>query len=459
MVPDLRGLLAIPERVGFALRLGRTRWTAVQLATRRNAAIEAVQGTAGEGSIAVVLGADLDAVAVLLAAIVQERPVLLLGTALSQDDLHPVLRTMRPAALFAPSIWIDRLPPADGWTRVAGLGSLTVFTQGSHQSPALPPGTICGLTSGSTDMPRVAVRTAAGIALEVVTLQQAMRVAPGERLLVASSIAHSYGLVGGLLTGLASGAEVVLATGPEDGARLARAAQPAVVLGLASTYRMLAAQGPLPNPPRLAFSAGAPLPNGLFSEVAATTGIAIRQDYGTTETGTIALDLADEPDPESVGTVLPHLEARLAEHFPYDTPELLVRSLAVAPWYLNDTAGLERTTDAYGWFRTRDAAACTYQSLRLGGRLRDPLTIDGLTVPPERIERVLRGIPGVVETAAWVDGDGVLRAAVVAPDVGAEAIVRDARGRLAPHEVPQSIRVWPSFPRSPAGKLLYRHLR
>jgi fatty-acyl-CoA synthase/benzoate-CoA ligase/fatty acid CoA ligase FadD22 len=87
----------------------------------------------------------------------------------------------------------------------------------------------------------------------------------------------------------------------------------------------------------------------------------------------------------------------------------------------------------------------------------------GITVSPLEVEDVLRGHPAVreVAVAAVTDGQGATRlwAFVVgeaSPDIEAELIAL-ARKHLASFKVPRTVRVVPSLPRTPTGKLR-RHL-
>jgi acyl-CoA synthetase (AMP-forming)/AMP-acid ligase II len=88
----------------------------------------------------------------------------------------------------------------------------------------------------------------------------------------------------------------------------------------------------------------------------------------------------------------------------------------------------------------------------------------GYNVYPREVEDVLLGCEGVVEAAVvglpdetW--GDRVF--AVVAGRAGLDpdAVLATCRARLAKYKCPKGVEVWPTLPKSPAGKILRRQVR
>lgn len=318
------------------------------------------------------------------------------------------------------------------------------------------PGGLMQLTSGSTGSSRPAFRTWEGVSAEIGALLAATRLSHRDVVLVTSSPAHSYAFMAGVLAPLSVGAHVVLS--PTEGLDVPRT-DVSVILGLPASYAMWLERYPpeVFRPVRLAFSAGAPLPTGLYEDVLARFGVYIRQDYGTTETGTIALDTAPIPDPGTVGTVLPHLECRLAEQAG-DEGEVEVRGSTVAIGYVSN-GRLEPCTDSEGWYHTLDLGRLTRdRQLTLTGRKRLPLVPGRIPIDPGALEAEILALPGVREAAVLESADEGDINVVVTGDVGEEVL--DRWCRRAGERLGASIRVQrrSALPRSPAGKLLRKYL-
>ena len=216
---------------------------------------------------------------------------------------------------------------------------------------------------------------------------------------------------------------------------------------------------------RFAFSAGAPLPEGLFTRFLARFGVPIRQDYGTSETGTISLDLAGTPEPGCVGRPLSHMDIRLQTPVgialePGEGGEIVVRSPALARGYLVG-GKLSPCTDESGWYRTQDAGSWLGKSLCISRRLRPVPSINGESVSLDRVERAIQEMPGVVEVvvSAGTDrGHPILVAGIATLELTSEEIRSWCLQRLPPNWVPARITVFETLPRTPAGKILHKYL-
>lgn len=411
-------------------------------------------------AIGLVINATMGAVAALLAAERSGHPALLFSPSLPAREFTALLADSGLRRLFCPvSAWIQ-LP---GWraTDVSTvLHGWTYRGGGKEDVHRIPPDLgrdqifFGQLTSGSLGPSRFALRSGSGVLAEIDAVARRLRFDADDIIWCTSSISHSYGLVGGLLAPLMVGASVALGTAPQLPPRL-----PITLLfGLAATYQALlrdTATVPALATVRYALSAGAPLPGGLFDAFLAELGIPIRQDYGTTETGTISLDLLDKASPATVGAPLDHLEWCLAEG-----GELVVRSPTVASHYLASGA-LASLLDRHGWFHTGDIAAFDGKSLRLIRRLRPVIPVSGGVIDPDRLERVLESLPGVAEAAVLSTGSGphsVLRAVVAPASLDAAVVLGHLRERVSPVELPDLIEVRSELPRSPAGKILRKYL-
>ena len=305
-------------------------------------------------------------------------------------------------------------------------------------------------SSGSTGRPKVIGRTARSLATEVDRFAGVPGMpVKGDRLLLLSSTAHSFGLIGGLLYSLAAGVSVVFAprVSARDMLRTAREHRITAVFGVPTHYELLAAAtdpGTLPDL-RVAVSGGEIMPPQVAAGFAQRYGVAVGEAYGTTETGIVAIDVGGTLRP-SVGRAAPGVVVRV------ERGELDV-ALDESP-YLFDSGG---TQYADGWLHTRDRAELDATgAVSVRGRADSLVVIGGLKVDLTEVENVLREHPAV-EQAVLVHEDVTeayvaVRAGVERPS--AEELVRWCRERVADYKVPRVVRVLDALPRTSNGKLV-----
>lgn len=429
-----------PEAAAVRDASGTTTYARLaELVGSARAALE-VQVPAG-GTFGIDMAASARSVAALLACEAAERPVVLLPPGLRTPEHREVIETSGLSLLWS----------ADAaWTRLAPVHR-------SGRAP-LPPG-IIQLTSGSLGPSHLALRTWDAVRVEVDSLVTRLKLTADERVLCASSIAHSYGLIGGLLAPLSVGAAVTLSS--PDIADVEELS-PSMLFGLGRTYLSLLSLGETPSllrRTRLALSAGAPLPEGLFGAFLERTGVPIRQDYGTTETGTISIDDDPQVRAGTVGCPLEHVQVRIGGTFDGDGGEIQVRSHAIASGYLRD-GELTPCVDASGWYHTRDTGSFTGAFLRVGPRIRSPVDIPGGSVAPGDIEEAISRHPGIREVLVLPLREGRTAGirAVVATDLDGEVVRAYCSSVLPAHMRPSRLEIVDALPRSPAGKVLQKYL-
>jgi long-chain acyl-CoA synthetase len=330
-------------------------------------------------------------------------------------------------------------------------------------------GFLCHQTSGTLGSSKLALRTRLAVRTEMDILCRTLKLTEHDVVLCGSAVSHSYGCIGGLLTPLLAGATVILTRTPAETRTALSDALPSIVFGLGPSYAELVdgrpALGDHLRGVRFAFSAGAPLPEGLFKRFLARFGVPIRQDYGTSETGTISLDLAGTPESRCVGETLPHMDVRLKPPVgiplePGEEGEIVVRSPALARGYL--VAGrLSPCTDELGWYHTQDAGSWVGASLCVNRRLRALPSINGELVNLDRVERAIGEMPGVVEVVISPETDAgrfILVAGVATRERTLDEIQNWCVQRLPRNWVPGRISVFERLPRTPAGKILRKYL-
>jgi 3-hydroxy-4-methylanthranilate adenylyltransferase len=318
--------------------------------------------------------------------------------------------------------------------------------------PADTPHRLVQFSSGSTGVPKVIGRTPASLAAEVARFARIPGMpGRGERVLLLSSTAHSFGLIAGLLHSLAAGAGVVFAPVVSARAILGAAARHDVeaIFGTPFHYELVttAAKAPaLPNL-RTAVSGGELMPPQVAAAFRERFGLGLGESYGTTETGVIAMDTAG-PDRPSVGPPAPGVEVRV------NGGELEVRLPDGSP-YLH---GADDDRYVAGWLRTRDRAEIDATGeVRLAGRGDSLVVVGGLKIDLLEVEATLREHPGVRE--AVVVHSGVIEA-YVSTDIDGPStseLMRWCRERLAGFKTPRLVHALPALPRTSNGKLV-RHV-
>jgi long-chain acyl-CoA synthetase len=219
------------------------------------------------------------------------------------------------------------------------------------------------------------------------------------------------------------------------------------------------------SPVDLCVSSGAPLTRDLAALVEARLGMRVRQLYGSTETGTVAIELGDDPEAEgSVGRPLDGIEVRILDSDDRELPaggtgEIAVRSDAVMPGYLDDPAENARRF-RNGFFLTGDLGRLDPAgNLIIAGRKRRWINVAGVKVDPVEIEQVLRMLPPVAE--CHVDGvpgprQSEMIKAVIALHPGkclARAqVIEHCRTHLAEYKIPRVIEFTEGLRTDIAGK-------
>lgn len=302
---------------------------------------------------------------------------------------------------------------------------------------ATPGGVLIQMSSGTTGTPKVIARSWAEIETEIDAYIHAFPEGDAHTPVIAAPITHSYGLIAGVLVGLARGkAPVILDS--SNPLRILRQldgidapllyAAPALLHALAR----LAAPGGLPA---AVMSSGTVLPQPWFDAIkGAAQGL--YQQYGCSEAGCLALSTAPLT-PEDMGLPLPHVR-------------LLAGDGAPAPIRVEggpDTGDLG-VVDARG-------------HLIFAGRAAEVIDVAGINVYPAEIERVALAMPGVLDAVAFALPDAM---AHQRPGLAFTGAVREAAleahlaAHLSPRQRPLRIFAVDVMPRGPGGKVSRRHL-
>jgi fatty-acyl-CoA synthase len=225
---------------------------------------------------------------------------------------------------------------------------------------------------------------------------------------------------------------------------------------------------------RVACSGGAVVPPTILSRVQ-QRGIPMLQSYTLTEStasGTVLPARDALTKLGSAGIAMIHGSVRIAtdDGTPVavgDVGEIQLRGPHVMAGYWNNAAATSETILPGGWLRTGDLGRLDDDGyLYVVDRAKDMLITGGLNVYPAEIERVLSGLPGLIEVAVigvaderWGETPAVI--AVGSPDtVTGPAVLAACADRLADFKWPRYLVVrGQPLPRNMSGKVLKRELR
>jgi long-chain acyl-CoA synthetase len=426
-------------------------------------------------SLIIVMAGDPSTVAALLAAGLVGRTAVLLPASSTAHDIWRVSVASRAELVLqyagAPVRIEEQVAVVESHLGLSWTDLPTGAAPTAHERIGLrtPTGFLCHRTSGTSGSSRLAVRSGTAVLVEMESLRHALGMTDADVILCGSAVSHSYGCVGGLLTPLLAGASLRIARSPTEALAAMGECEPSILFGLGPMYAQWA-EGTHDvkralRDVRLAFSAGAALPAGLFEQFQRRFGVPIRQDYGTSETGTISLDLEPTPEPGTVGTPLRHVEVRLLP--PAGIPlkfqeagEIGVRSPAMAAGYFS-AGTLVPCVDDQGWYGTRDAGSWVDGRLRLHRRLREFPSINGELVDLDLVDRAIAAMPGVSEvvvSAEVQNGRTRLVAMVATSDLTVTDLLTRCSQHLPKNWVPDHFVICDRLPRSPAGKILNKYV-
>ncbi|GAB2782236.1 benzoate-CoA ligase family protein [Streptomyces chlorus] len=409
-----------------------------RLVTEQQARFEAA-GLAAGGTVAVRLPPSLSCITAILAGWRAGAQVALLDYRLTVHECGKAI------ARIAPQLVVEPVGEVTGTLR----GFFEVDTRVVPLRGGRPAGSehvLLQLSSGSTGPSKVIGRTTGSLLAELDRYAQLKHFPHrGERIVVLASVVHVLGLVGGLLYGLAGGAQVILpARLTVDGILKAVAAgdEPTTLLGVPSQTAVLAAARTPPRLPQLRrmITGGELVRPQVRERFTSGYGAELGVMYGMTEAGVIATDLTGRTSPGLAPA--PGMKVRVEEG-------QILLALPESP-YVGQT---DPTRYVDGWLRTKDAGSLDEATglLTVLGRLDSQVSVGGLKVDLAEVEASLLALPGVTE-AVVVHGTGIEAFVTVARTATSDGLAESLATRLAPYKRPRTLHVLPEFPRTATGK-------
>jgi acyl-CoA synthetase (AMP-forming)/AMP-acid ligase II len=369
----------------------------------------------------------------------------------------------------------------------------------SHAGPARIRWEACASEKPAADLPRVTSTEVAvlaytsgttsdpkGVIHDHRTLLSELRhmadwTTPGRPSLMGSPVTHATGMLGAVLSPLATGQDIHLIDRWDPGHALEVMLEAGIGGGVGASVFLASL---LDHPHFTAAHAarmtrvglgGAPVPVAL-AERAASHGIQIIRAYGSTEhpstTGCRYEDPADRRH-RTDGRALRGVELRLVDADGADVPsgrpgEILSRGPDLCLGY-TDPALTAEAFDADGWYHTGDIGVLDADGyLTITDRVKDIIIRGGENISAAEVEQALQTLPGVAEVAVVAAPDarlGEQACAVVRMLPGAAPVTL---GDVAAHlsgiglarpKWPEALRIVEDFPRTAAGKIRKVDLR
>ncbi|KAK0947750.1 hypothetical protein LTR29_001007 [Friedmanniomyces endolithicus] len=335
-------------------------------------------------------------------------------------------------------------------------------------------------TSGTTGLPKVAVRTHRSMMLELKALAEETASKPYEvRRLFCTPIFHAFSAPEMMFNALRLGHvsyfmrrfDESFVQKMHDFRITEIFGAPAMLLKLTTMSDSLCLLKSL----RYVAYGGAPLGAELRRRFLSMFKVAPRliPVYGMTEGGWFTtFKYPEEDGTGSVGRVIPGLEIKIAPasdgdaHLQDDqnSGEVLVRGPQIMQSYLGNE---EATSAAFedGWLKTGDVGYLSHGKLYLIDRIKDMIKVNGWQVSPAEMQNVLLQMDDVLESAVFGSGYGVdehpvacvvRRSAILT----VEAVREHLSKRLASYKVRKcEIRFVESIPKSSTGKVVKQLLR
>lgn len=334
-------------------------------------------------------------------------------------------------------------------------------------------------TSGTTGQPKGAELTHANLDRNAdVVCTTLTQVGPGDIVLGALPLFHSFGQTAAMNASLRAGACLALLPRfePEAALEMMQTLGATVFLGVPAMYTAILNHtnrerfdlGSL----RTCVSGGQSMPVELLRGFEEVFGCKILEGYGLSETSPVACQ--NRPDrerkPGSIGIPIEGTEMKIVDASGDEVPdgevgEILIKGPNVMKGYwLRPDATAETVRD--GWLHSgdlgrRDSDGYFY----VVDRMKEMIIRGGYNVYPREVEEVLYEHPEVVEAAVVGFPDPTcgeeIGAAVVLRE-GASASAEDLRehvkSQLAAYKYPREIWFLDELPKGPTGKILKREI-
>ena len=265
-----------------------------------------------------------------------------------------------------------------------------------RQQAAPSCGGVIHVTSATTGNPKMIFRSKEQLESEVMRNIERTNISDKDVILSTAPLFHSYGFMSGMFAALKTGASlvdpgVIL---PRKILRLCVKEGVTVLLGTPLLYEKLvevSKRYTLGENIRLCISSGGPMPLGLQKRFREAFGISLLQQYGSTETGALAISEVGDPY-NCVGIPLSGIDFAISTDI-NGLPWIHISSLVTLGYYLTSQGLSELPHQGYkiGDLGFMDSSGRVF----LEGRKDDVAIIAGKKVSLRMVEKVLMNYPFV----------------------------------------------------------------
>jgi long-chain acyl-CoA synthetase len=329
-------------------------------------------------------------------------------------------------------------------------------------------------TSGSTDSYKRVCCTQENLYFEAHNFVESTRINANDTILCTIPFYHSYGLGNCLLDAAYTGTTLVLepdSTAPfvaryEKALELLRAEQVRVYPGVPFQFEVLATStedvGAAFRDVTWCISSGDVLSKRTFDRFLARTGQPIRSLYGSTEAGSISMDVGKASDVRfgTLGLPLKNVTVEVRG----ESGHIWIKSPVIPPCGYDNHPEINETVFRDGFYNTGDVGELDERGyLVMTGRKQSFFDVGGHKVDLAEVEEVLLGHAKVREAAVVgieiPNLGGVIKAVVAAHEACRETDILDhCRKHLAVFKIPRFVEFRETLPRSPLGKVLRQEL-
>ncbi len=330
-----------------------------------------------------------------------------------KDDL-PLLQNIIVSAT-------QSFPETIPWTEVAAMGDRVDFDRLKEREDAVDPKDAVAImyTSGTTGKPKGVVLDHLGLINKSLCAGRRQGLTHQDRLCLFFPMFHMFGNTCIYLTGLLSGAAIVMPCLAYDPPKILKALQKEACSAVYGSPSMII--GLLDHPDfskrkwatvKKGTLGGSPCPMELMKRLVKEVGVTdITVAYGITEASSwITMTNPDDPLELRVSTIGKPLECNdvklidpsTGEELPANSAgELCIKGLLMKEYY-KMPAATSTAIDKEDWFHSGDLGEMDESGyLKITGRLKDVVVREGIEIYPSELEEVFYGIPEVSEVQVF----------------------------------------------------------
>jgi len=321
-------------------------------------------------------------------------------------------------------------------------------------------------SSGSSGVPKIVPRSDKNLIEGILCEAGVLGIMPGDKFLSIVPFYHGNGFDNSLMLPLLSGATAVLQPDfiPLRFTESMKLNRIDVLIGSPAIFELFLRFGmdaDCLSTLRICASSGGLIAAKNVEAIKERFGVTIRQIYGSSETGVMAID---PPEGGPAMIPLPNMNLNILGPLgeplpPGEAGEIAVMGPSVSREYIGGSGG-DSMAFREGYYCTGDSGSLDAEGkLTLLGRIRPIINLSGTKVDPTEVENAIRSMPAISACRVFsIMGSQhkAMMKAVIAVREGEELvrsdIVAHCRTLLAEYKIPRIIDIVPSMPSDLSGK-------